>query len=467
MKCLLSVLVAFFVLLCCLAEAQKVGAPLSQTQVQELMRLRNLPDCTRAGIKTIPHVFQAPDHVRIAAFDYVNTTVIDCALRPNQGVELELLPGHTAHSSYRWSTQPSSSGADCHESQGISDFGVLLVSRTLLSRVCSEVQYRAYFPGRFVPDWKALGSEPEALPPAPVVTASKSAYYDGEHIDMRVRLSGVPADNSCPTLLETVRDVHGFTRIDEIVSCHDRSAPQGPPNEFTVDVGEGTRWDGLGDRTFIVSELAGIAPDGEVRLVPSNPITLHIADPSEIKRDWGPMKDGVRADLAVDKLAYAVGQDVPLHIALENVSATRKVYGEPFRPRPAFGDYSFFSVKVTVQGADGALTPQLDNFPATISGPLLCPPSYLQGKPVYMEKSLRQLGLLPDKPGTYKIVVTWSPYTTDIQTCNAVPRFDPAAPPEKPFVSVMSTPVFLQVEDDSSWSKVPSPRLGKERGILP
>jgi hypothetical protein len=44
----------------------------------------------------------------------------------------------------------------------------------------------------------------------------------------------------------------------------------------------------------------------------------------------------VRVSLSLDKLTYAVGEDIPLHIAAQVVTAKRPVYGEPDRPSGAF-----------------------------------------------------------------------------------------------------------------------------------
>jgi len=182
---------------------------------------------------------------------------------------------------------------------------------------------------------------------------------------------------------------------------------------------------------------------------PASLASLKVADGTKIKRTWGRIKKGVRADLTVDKLTYAVGEDVPLHIALENVSAAQPVFGEPYRLRPAFGGFSFLGVNVVVQDEDGPLTPRSRslelNTASRSSGPPLCPPPYPPGVPVRMEKSLDQLGLLPTKPGVYRIVVTWSPYTRTAMPCQAVPDFDPKGPSAKPFVSVTSNPVVLTV----------------------
>jgi hypothetical protein len=180
------------------------------------------------------------------------------------------------------------------------------------------------------------------------------------------------------------------------------------------------------------------------------------AQVQELKENWGPITEGVRVGLSVDKLTYSVGQDVTLHIVVENVSATQPVYGEPFRPRAR--DHNL-AIGVMVQSKDGPLSPgpwDVSSLPMG-GGPLQCPAPYLPGKPKQIDKTLRQFRLLPTKPGTYKIIVTWSLYTADVQSCDAVihlipgaPPAKPAAeppepPPAKPFVSVTSNSVFLQV----------------------
>jgi hypothetical protein len=58
--------------------------------------------------------------------------------------------------------------------------------------------------------------------------------------------------------------------------------------------------------------------------------------PSRTPDNWGPTKDGVRVSLSLDKFAFAVGEDIPLHIAAQVVAAKRSVYGEPDRPSGAF-----------------------------------------------------------------------------------------------------------------------------------
>jgi len=180
---------------------------------------------------------------------------------------------------------------------------------------------------------------------------------------------------------------------------------------------------------------------------------LSQAQVQEPAQNWGPIVKGVRAGLSIDKTTYRVGEDVPLHIVFENVSAADPIYGEPYRARPAFDVYFSSSGKVTVQDEDGPLIPTR---PVTVAdlptggGPLRCPEPYSQGTPVRFEKSLNRVRLLPREPGTYKITVTWSPYTEDISTCQdyLTAAAGPAPKLPSPFVFATSNPVFIRIEGD-------------------
>jgi hypothetical protein len=116
----------------------------------------------------------------------------------------------------------------------------------------------------------------------------------------------------------------------------------------------------------------------------------------EKKWNWGAEIAGVRVGLSMDKLTYALGEDVPLHIALENASASVSVFGEPFLRRPIHGNDNLPSVRVEILDEDGPLRmkppdPLLSI--GTFRGPSLCPAAFVVGKPVATEKGLRQLGL--------------------------------------------------------------------------
>ena len=117
---------------------------------------------------------------------------------------------------------------------------------------------------------------------------------------------------------------------------------------------------------------------------------------------------GVRVGLSVDKLTYALGEDIALHVAVENGSASVPIFGEPFLRRPIFGNDNLIGLRVDVLDEDGPLRVQPPS-PDTIrtgGGPSLCPTLFMKlAKPVAVEKSLRTLGLLPTRPGEYKIIV--------------------------------------------------------------
>jgi hypothetical protein len=132
-------------------------------------------------------------------------------------------------------------------------------------------------------------------------------------------------------------------------------------------------------------------------------------------QEWGATAKGVHVALWADRSTYALGEDIPIHIRVENISATEAICGD--------------SIEVTVQDEDGPLRPRPAHLPSgmitTFRGPSWRPPPYVPHKPLTFEKTLDQAGLLPDKPGSYKLTVTWSPYIAHAQSCGLV---EPVAP---------------------------------------
>ncbi|HEX3377556.1 MAG TPA: hypothetical protein VHS29_11890 [Candidatus Acidoferrales bacterium] len=66
------------------------------------------------------------------------------------------------------------------------------------------------------------------------------------------------------------------------------------------------------------------AADGELL---SNTLSIEVADASTIARKWGPQVKNLAVDVTLDKNTYAVGEDVALHIAVENFGSGRHIYG--------------------------------------------------------------------------------------------------------------------------------------------
>jgi len=173
-------------------------------------------------------------------------------------------------------------------------------------------------------------------------------------------------------------------------------------------------------------------------------------DPRTLVRKWGPEVQGIRVDLTLDKLVYKLGEDVPLHIAYEVLSTDKPVYEEPFRPRSAFRRQSVYSPSFQLiltdngspKGDSRSVDASYTNPWSPSSGPIVCPRPLRIGKPQFLDRSLNQLGVLPDHPGVYRLVVTWSAYATHYTSCDTVPKVDSQ---DKPFVTVSSETVEIQV----------------------
>jgi len=67
-----------------------------------------------------------------------------------------------------------------------------------------------------------------------------------------------------------------------------------------------------------------------------------------------------------------------------------------------------------------------------------------------VERSLKRLGFLPSRPGTYKLVVSWSPYTTQYSSCDEVPHLEAAGSRDEPFVTVTSAPIEIRIAGEST-----------------
>jgi hypothetical protein len=168
--------------------------------------------------------------------------------------------------------------------------------------------------------------------------------------------------------------------------------------------------------------------------------------------NWGPTKDGVRVSLSLDKLTYAVGEDIPLHIAAQVVSAKRPVYGEPDRLTGAFFIKWDFSraFHLTINDEAGLIVG--NNGPSNLrfvidgsSGPLVCPAPLEVGHVYALEISATgKESLLPTKPGTYRFTVSWSPYPVSDSPCSQS-RGVPDSEVFRPFVTVSSVPIMIHL----------------------
>jgi hypothetical protein len=168
--------------------------------------------------------------------------------------------------------------------------------------------------------------------------------------------------------------------------------------------------------------------------------------------NWGHSKEGVRVSFSLDKFTYALGEEIPLHIAAQVVSAERPVYGVPDRPSGAFflrWDFSR-AFHLTITDENGLIVG--NNAPSNLrfvvsgsSGPEVCPVPLEAGHVYLLEQSANsKQKLLPTQPGTYRLTVTWSPYPPSDPPCDkSRATSDPEAP--RPFVTVSSIPIAIHV----------------------
>jgi TonB family protein len=161
------------------------------------------------------------------------------------------------------------------------------------------------------------------------------------------------------------------------------------------------------------------------------------------KHDWGRTQRGIRVGLSVERDRYNLYEDIPLHIFVENVSARAPIYGGPFALSPGFGGHSQDG-SIEVQDLDGPLprgSVPLRYLPMS-GGPLTCPAAFVRRQVVPETRTLSQAGLLPDKPGRYKITVTWAPYMSRDRRCKP---YNPVDPGFQLYASADSNAVFVTI----------------------
>jgi hypothetical protein len=422
--------------------------------------------------------YRTPDSAQIVALNYRNVSGSACLLRPvrvfngtsETPIPQVISPGETVHSTIRLSSEAMSVGNPCPNAWQMLQFvagqpnpTMSIFFPSLIPKACPSIQPSTYSAGPFVPDWQSPPARTQILPPAPVLIAPKRTYYKNEMVELRLMVSGRSVTSgTCPVLLVSLQNIWGVSTRENVnqnvistrtgcIAWSRRSGNWwGPPNEYPIEVnpnGERGTTE-LGERIVTVSELAGTGPDGEQRLITSNPVTITIADAALIERRWGETENGVRADLTLDTLNYTVGEDVPLHLAFENVSADRDVYARAFEEwgdcfdRAAPGAIDFH---LSVENADGSLPVFFD----PLLGGGSCrtgsmPSPVAKGNLLLVESSLAHLSGLPRTPGVYKVTASWKVYTKPPSN-DAVAPVPPAPVPQVPFVIVTSAPLMIRI----------------------
>lgn len=215
----------------------------------------------------------------------------------------------------------------------------------------------------------------------------------------------------CPLLTELVRLPDGSERNDELGPGARCSQDSSGKIEVKFDAGHVTYWYGLGEY-HVRLVLGGKYRDPNKTFPISNEIALTMADAAIIERNWGPKDHGVAADLSLDKETFALGEDVPLHIAVENFGANVPIYGFS----PSWNPLA--AVKIEVRESNGQPVKQTCNRAWTSGGPAAMW-RYRRGMIVPIERSLAGDGFLPDHPGSFTVSVTWNVFRGEDDTCHA------------------------------------------------
>ena len=398
------------------------------------------PACTSRDLFATPRFLTGPDDFFTVAYDFRNSSDHDCSLGPPQyppsfvpdrveghspigykwpseQIQLVLRPGQTDHLSYRWRTVLADADHPCVPLKWMAG-SVLINAPTLLQQVCSDIEGGLYESGPFRPEAAEAGGL--------VLSAPKSSFFLDEQFFLTI-VGPRPAKDEaapCPILFRLARSPDGFTRFDELtgagfVGCHPYWLGRQKGNwntGFPIEAGAGSHWEGLGEHQFQLFEQIQTQDSTCPTFRHTQILALPIADPSTISRKWGPRVNGVAADVSIDKTTYQLNEDVPLHLAVENFNAAGSVRAWD----PLWDPCTAISIRVL----DAHGNPLPDNARQGLSfcsghgfGPNK---EFPRGKLYPIERSLTNEGWLPKEPGTYTIVVTWTPLIGSSHECTSV-----------------------------------------------
>ena len=364
-------------------------------------------------------------------------------------------PGQVARQTFRWRTTPTNQASPCLQPKWMAG-SVILVAPSLLKKVCSDIEVSRFSVASSdsVPlqDQAAATERASALR----LTSDKSTYDLGEPFSLRLSAIGPdserqPKGENCPTLYLKQRSPDGATRVDEVQPLAFKGCGQPvlghQPGDwragFDLDSGANSRWEGTGEHLMEVFQMAGSPDETQVRFVSSNVLRVEIADPAAIPRKWGQRVKGVAADITLDKDTFRLGEDVPLHLAIEDFGAEVPVYSWDPLWDPCM------TVGIEVRDSGGHQLPVSERFPpwSICMGHGFGPRLIAKGKLIPIERTLGRQGWLPNRSGTYTIVITWAPCAGPKNVVSSAPE---QSTDLKPYAVVQATTTIHIVNGDDS-----------------
>ena len=342
-----------------------------------------------------------------------------------------LAPNKLAYTTIRWKTRPQSETDPCVQTIAV-NWPVKIVAPSLLKQLCSEIEVSPLFLGPF-PSRINPGNDERQANRALTLTTDRSVYYDDEKFFLHLSFLGNESTrsskaNPLSTLYLRQRYSDGTTDFRSALRVPPAGCPlpfgnggivkRTPSSDFDAeDWKAGFDLDpnfcdsviGLrrqGENTFEVFQSVVSPADDVVRFVQSNTVRIRFVDASAVQRDWGTPVKGIGLNVLLDKSTFALGEDVPLHLAVKNLDSDVPVY-------PAADSDNFCGVGIEVRDLAGqALQSGERTSEETAYGQMpsfLCPTNvspYPKGKVVPFETTLGHEGWLPKKAGTYSVIVS-------------------------------------------------------------
>jgi hypothetical protein len=343
-------------------------------------------------------------------------------------VHIILNPSESAHQTRSWKTAPTDSIAKCgyvtqmnwdKVYEYAADGRFWLLSRSLLKPICSaSIVVSSYSAGQFLSE--TLGADvPSSLSPIISWASDAIAPLSREHIPLRVTVeepnhSLLVDQNSCPRMFLRARDAtpgrvitYRWTRVQELQDVTCKQETVGAVKRVTIDFDASSvliqnNDENKGEYTLDVSSLAEI--EGRYLLVGrTQALHLSMVAGKFIRRNWGPAVHGVAVSLNLDKDAYSLGSEIPLHIGLENIDSSDPIAAmDPYYDPPGVG----------VELLDSAGTPIRPESDTLWSGHGFCH-GYPTGLLFPIELTLSKMGFRLMNPGVYTVQAVWQPLLSD------------------------------------------------------
>jgi hypothetical protein len=330
-----------------------------------------------------------------------------------------LQPGVTGNFTYSWKTAPADSSIVCAKAGAM--FGpVLIVAPTLLQKVCSDIKVQGYFAGR-VASTANEGDTFDLVAPKETFAEQEFFYLQISRKPEVVYSEGEPVISFITSSSQKLdfpfylwhRSPDGETRLDEmeayVMPSFGSKAPtttgmNGQPC-VRIDSGATSRWSGFGDEDFRVYQRVG-STDSPIRFQTSQQLKVQVIDPAGIQRAWQGKVGGLAVDITLDKAIYAADEDIPMHLAVENIGVDAPVRGWD----PVWDPGQVINVEIV--DAQGKIVPG-----TAMSGHGLGPRYLFQkGKLITMEQRYFGSRRNPLTPGTYTILATWKVFVGSAET---------------------------------------------------